>query len=121
MKMILNIILIIAFGSLAGVYFPFWSLAIVAFAFSIMIRTRAISSFLSGFIAIFILWFMLAFLTDRETDAILTTRVATIFSLSNIGLMGLTGLIGGLVGGMGAISGTLLADLFKKKRKSRYY
>lgn len=122
MKFLIKTLLILAFGYLAGLYLPFWSLIIVALIVSAIVRTSPLSSFIAGFIAIFCLWFFQASMMDQETNSILTNRVAPIFSVSNTGLMLITGLIGGLTGAFGAMSGTLFINLISsKKRKNKYY
>jgi hypothetical protein len=122
MKFLFKTLLIFSFGYLAGLYLPFWSLIITAFIVSAVIRTSLPSSFIAGFIAIFALWFFQAFLIDQETNSILTNRVAPIFSMSNIGLILVTGLVGGLTGAFGATSGTLFTNMIRrKKRKNKYY
>lgn len=121
MRFLVKMLLILAFGYLAGLYFPFWSLVIVAFIMSLLIKTSPLSSFLAGFLAIFALWFVLASSIDQETNSILTTRVASIFSVSNVVLMLITGAIGGFITGLGSASGALLVRVKKKKRRSKYH
>lgn len=121
MKFIVKIIFIAFFSYIAGLYLPFWSLALVAFVGSIIIRTSPASSFFAGFLAVFLLWSVLAFAIDQQTESLLTERVAQVFmGISNIVLIVITGVIGGLVGGLGAASGASLMNLAGKK-KHKYY
>lgn len=121
MKFIIKTLLIAVFGYIAGIYYPFWSLAIVAFVMSLIVRTSTWLGFLAGFIAIFILWTTHAVVIDQATQALLTTRVATVFSVSNPVLILLTGIIGGIVSGLGAASGSAFTNMFRRKRQNRYY
>ncbi|WP_040496887.1 hypothetical protein [Fulvivirga imtechensis] len=122
MRFLVKTILIAIGGYIAGLYLPFWSLALVAFIVSLIIRTNGISSFLSGFLAIFVIWATLAFSIDRETQSLLTERVAQVFmGISSMTLIIITGVIGGLVGGLGAASGALLVSMTNKKRQQKYY
>jgi len=89
--------------------FPWWSIAIASFLISFIISSNGFSSFISGFLGIGLLWFLFATRIDMLTESILTNRVAGIFSLPNGFLLILvTAIIGGLVGGFGALTGSQL-------------
>ncbi len=87
--------------------YPWWTVAIAAFAISYALTTNAFWSFVSGFLAIAMLWLIPAAITDLRTDSILTERVAAIFNLPNSwSLIFLTAFIGGLAGGLSAMTAT---------------
>ncbi len=87
--------------------FPWWSAAVAAFIIAFILYTRPGSSFLAGFLGVAMLWFIWAFIANSANDGILASRVARIFSLPNNTLLLLiTSLIGGLTGGLGAITGS---------------
>ena len=67
-------------------------------------------AFLSGFLGIFILWLVLAWWIDIKNQHVLSNKVAEIFPLggSSFLLILVTALIGGLVGGLAAMSGSYL-------------
>jgi hypothetical protein len=111
--MLFLIILILSF---AGSYFlPWWMVAIIAFLVALFIGKTPGHSFLSGFLAVFIVWTVLALFKSIPNDNILAGMVVQLFSLHNwIWLLVITALIGGLVGGMGALSGVLLKRAFAK-------
>lgn len=122
MKFLAKTVLIGIGSYISGLYLPFWSLALVAFIISLVIRTNGFSSFLSGFLAIFIVWATLAFNIDQQTQSLLTDKVAQVFmGISSIALIIVTGVIGGLVGGLGAASGALLISLTGKRKTQKYY
>lgn len=122
MKTLVKILFIVVFGYIASLYLPFWSVAAVAFVGSLLIRTSATSSFFSGFLAIFLVWSALAYMIDQETGSLLTDRVAQIFmGIPGIALVIITGVIGGLVAGLGSASGALLVELAGRKRQRKYY
>jgi hypothetical protein len=105
--MLFFIILIVAF---AGSFFlPWWVAAIIAFLAASLIGKTAGRSFLAGFFAVAIVWLCIALLKSIPNDHILAARVAKMVNLPGWGfLLAITCLIGGLVGGMSAMSGLLL-------------
>ena len=120
MKLLLQIISIAIISALLQLYFPFWITAVVAFVVSALFRTKGISSFLAGFLSIGLLWFIVAYKIDMDTQAILTDKIAQLFSVSNTLLILLTAVIGALIGGFGALSGSLFIRIFGKKQKGLY-
>jgi hypothetical protein len=111
--MLFFIILILTFGS--GYFLPWWVVAIAAFLPALFIGKTPARSFLSGFSAVFIVWTILALFKSVPNDHILVKKVATLFQLPNwILLLLITALIGGIVGGMSALSGVMLKRVFVK-------
>jgi len=109
--------LIILILSIAGSYLlPWWAVAVIAFFAAFFMGKTAGQSFLSGFGAVFIAWIVLALLKSIPNDHILADRVVQLFPLPNnwIWLLLVTGFIGGLVGGMAALSGVLMKRVFGK-------
>lgn len=105
--MLFLIILILSFAS--GYFLPWWVVAIAAFLAAFFIGKTPVQSFWSGFTAVFIVWTVLALFKSIPNDHMLAKRIAEMFTLPNwILLLFLTALIGGLVGGMAALSGVLL-------------
>jgi hypothetical protein len=122
MKFLVKTIIIAAIAYFASQSFPWYSVIIAAFLGSLLIRTSGFVSFISGFLAIGLLWFTLAWLIDFESGSLLTNKVAAIFQLSAPLLLVLvTGLIGGIAGGFGALTGTMLRQIFEQKRRSGGY
>ena len=108
-KVLIKIVLTAAMAYLLQNVFPWWSAVIASFLISLVISTKGFSSFIGGFLGIAILWFCLAFLIDLNSDSLLTERVAAIFSLqSTILLVLVTSVVGGVAGGLGALSGSHL-------------
>jgi uncharacterized membrane protein YhaH (DUF805 family) len=111
--MLFLVILILSFAS--GYFLPWWVVAIAAFLTAFLIGKTSGQSFWSGFSAVFIVWTVLALFKSIPNDHILAKRVATLFQLPNwLLLLFITALIGGLVGGMSALSGVLLKKAFGK-------
>ena len=110
MKFILAIILTALLGFIAGLFLPWWSIAIVAFLVAIFIRQSIGKSFLTGFSGIFLLWAVVALWIDIKNESILSRKMAEIFPLggSSALMILVTAFIGALVGGFAAMSGAAL-------------
>jgi hypothetical protein len=111
--MLFLIILILSFA--CGFFLPWWVAAIVAFLAAFFISKTSLQAFCSGFAALFVVWAVLALLKSLPNENILAGRVVQLFPLPNnwIWLLMVTALVGGLVGGMAALSGMLLKKAFK--------
>ncbi|MDF2431577.1 MAG: hypothetical protein JWP44_1208 [Mucilaginibacter sp.] len=112
--MLFLIILILSFAS--GYFLPWWVVAIAAFLAAFLAGKTPAQSFWSGFAAVFIVWTVLALFKSVPNDHILAGRVVQLFPLPHnwIWLLIVTALIGGIVGGMAALSGVLLKGAFKE-------
>ncbi|MBL0744049.1 hypothetical protein [Chryseolinea lacunae] len=116
MKFITQVVAIVVAAYIAQLFFPWYSLAVAAFAMGYFFKSKA--NFLAGFIAIGLLWFVKAWWTDAVAASDLSARVAEILMLNNkLLLMLLTAFLGGLVGGFAALTGSLL----RYERKMKYY
>jgi hypothetical protein len=93
-----------------GLYFPWWTIAPIAFIVSLVIPQRPVPSFLSGFLALFLLWGGLALAADLANDSILSAKVASLLPLggSTYALVLVTAVVGALVGGGGALTAAFL-------------
>jgi hypothetical protein len=93
----------------ACLYLPWWSIAFVCFLISFLIPQRAGLSLLCGFISLFLLWFGLSFYISNNNEHILAHKVSLmILKIDNpVYLTLLTGIIGGLTGGLASVSGSL--------------
>lgn len=110
MKPIVSIILTAVLTFIAGLFLPWWSLAIAAFIVGVLVHQSAGKAFLSGFLGVFILWGGLAWWIDMKNDGYLSAKVAGLLPLggSSILLILVTAIIGALVAGFGAMSGSFL-------------
>lgn len=110
MKFFISILLIALVSFVAGLYLPWWSIALAAFVVIALIPQKPLYAFLSGFIAIFILWSGMSFIISNKNDHILAHKISMIIlqSDSPVSLVLITGLIGALVAGCGALAGSYL-------------
>jgi hypothetical protein len=107
------IILVLSF--VCSYLLPWWFMAVIAFAAAYFFGKKPGKAFLAGFFGVFLAWLVLALFKSVPNDNILATRVAYLMQLPNwIVLLMVTGIIGGLVGGMAALSGALVRKTFKK-------
>jgi hypothetical protein len=118
MRFILATLLTALLSFFAGLYLPWWSIAIIAFLVAILIKQIVGRSFLAGFLGIFLLWTVVALWIDVKNEHILSQKIAQVFPLggSSILLILVTAFIGALVGGFAAMSG---ASLLPAKRRLR--
>ena len=110
MRFILATLLTATFSFLAGLYAPWWSIAVISFLVALLIKQRYGIAFLSGLAGIFLCWGILALWIDIKNNQVLSHRMAQIFPLggSSVALILVTALVGGLVGGFAAMSGSSL-------------
>jgi len=95
---------------------PWWAIAIIAFAAAIYAGYRQAQAFFSGFGAVFCVWIIIALFKSIPNNHILATRVAALFGAPHwLILLGVTALIGGLVGGTAALSGYYVKRAFEKE------
>ena len=111
--MLFLIILILTF--ISTFFLPWWAAALIAFLAALFIGKTSGKSFWAGFGAVFIAWTILALIKSIPNNNMLASRVVQLFPLPHqwILLLLITALIGGLVGGMAALSGMLLKKTFK--------
>lgn len=115
MKLIASILLTALLSFIAGLYLPWWSLAIVAFVTALLIPQSLFKSFLSGFVAIFLLWSLLAWWVDAQNESLLSRKIAQLIPLggSSLLLILVSALVGALVGGFAALTGSSFRRLVK--------
>lgn len=117
MKFFVALILTALLAFIAGLYLPWWSIAIVAFVVALLIHQKAVKAFFSGFLGLFLLWSVLAKWIDLKNESILSARIAELLGIGThpFLLVLLTGLAGGLVAGLAAMNGSYLRRSPKRK------
>lgn len=108
MKFISSILLTALISFVAGLYLPWWSVALAAIVVSIIIPLAPWKSFLAGFLGVFLLWGILAWWIDSKNNGILSQKIAQLLQLggSSFLLILVTALIGALVAGFAALAGS---------------
>lgn len=110
MKFITSLILTALLSFTACLYLPWWSIAPIAFTIAVVIHQKPMKAFLCGFLSIFLLWGGLSFWVSWANEHILAHKISMlILKMDNPYLLMLaTALIGGLVAGLAALSGSFL-------------
>jgi hypothetical protein len=117
MKFMIQVVLTILLSYMAEQYLPWWTISICAAAVAMGLPLNRITAFLGGFTAISLLWMIVATLIDVRTNSILSTKIAPLLGFQSATLLILlTGLVGGLVGGLGALSGQQIRTLFTQQK-----
>jgi len=109
MKFFVAVLLTALLSFVCGIYIAWWwFFAVVAFLVSLLVHQKAGKAFLSGFLSLFLLWAGLAYWIDMKNEGILSAKIAALLPLggSSILLIIVTGIIGGLVAGFAAMSGS---------------
>ena len=117
MKFVVATLLTGLLAFIAGIFLPWWVLALVAFGVALVMRQTNGFSFLAGFFGIFLMWAVVAAWIDWQNKSLLSQKIAQLFPLggSSLLLILVSAFVGGLVGGFAALSGSLLRRLFEKK------
>ncbi len=110
MKFIVSVFLIALLSVASCLYLPWWSVAVVAFIVAALIPQKPFLSFISGFAALFLLWGGLAWYLSNNNNDLLAHKVSLIILKmdSPIALIIVTALIGSLVAGFAALSGSFV-------------
>src|SRR3954454_4998456 len=108
MKFITAIILTALLGYAAPLFFSWWSFAFTSLIVAIVVYQAPGKSFIAGFIGLSLLWGIQAAIIDSSNDHILSQKVANILPLngSSITLIWITAIIGGLISGLAALTGS---------------
>lgn len=109
MKFIFTLISTALLAYAGGMFLPWWSVAVAGFIAGAWLLQKPGTAFLSGFTSVFLLWAGFAFFRSQANDDILATRFAQLILKSDnpLLLVLLTGAIGGLTAGLGALAGSL--------------
>ena len=116
MKFAVTTLLIALLSFLSGLYLPWWCFALAAAGISALIPQRPLWAFLAGFLALFLLWGGLAWGIDAANNNILSAKIAQILPLGGSShlLVGVTALVGALVGGGSSLCGSFLTTTRKR-------
>ncbi len=114
MKFFVSILLTALLSFALCLFLPWWVIAISGFAVAFAIPQKAGLSFITGFLALFFLWAGLSFWISAANEHLLAHKISMLFiNVDNpILLIVVTGLIGGLVAGLGSLTGRLSRKLF---------
>lgn len=115
MKFLVAILLTAVLAFISGLFLPWWGMAITSLLVAILVHQKAGKAFLAGLLGVFLLWAGLALWIDMKNNGVLSKKIASVLPLGGnaIVLILVTGLVGGLVAGMAAMSGSFLRSTNK--------
>jgi hypothetical protein len=121
MKRLIYIALFIAvLGNLSHTGLPWWILVPVAAVAGWLFPVSPIRSFAAGFAGGFLLWYSNAFWLDWNNAGLLSGKISQIFQVpKGWHLVVVTGLLGGFLGGLGALTGYLAQEIFVGRTAKR--
>ncbi len=110
MKFISALLLTAVLSFAACLFAPWWSIAIIAAIVAIAVPQKPFKAFGAGFLGLFLLWAVLAFLRSSANGHLLAHKISVlIIKMDNpILLITATGLIGALVAGFAAFTGSFV-------------
>ena len=112
--MLLSILKMMGLSAVFTFIFPWWGCMICTAVVAILQKDSVASSFAQGFIAIAILWIILLLYHNIPNHGMLADQLGKLIGgLKGIHLLLVSTLIGGLTGGLGAWSGSLLRNVWK--------
>jgi hypothetical protein len=104
------VLVMVVIGAIAGIYLPWYALGILFGLLAYILRIPNGRAFILGLISGFLVWAISAYWMDGQHPSSLPGRMANLFPLggSVIGLYVVTGVLGGLTGGLWAWAGAKL-------------
>lgn len=122
MKLIVRLILIVALTWFLSFYLPWWIVIVVSFLVGLVIDGSGFNAFISGFLGAGLLWLIYSWYLDIQTNSILSSKLVELFPFDDkILLIIMSGLIGGLCGGFGAVTGNSFRKMFVKTKPKSFY
>ena len=116
MRPILFAVFTLIAGYIAQQFLPWWVIAVIAGILSYIFDLKTGVSFWAGFVAAALVWGGYAGYLDFKNEGLLSARIGKLFGgLPNIVLILVTGIIGGIFGGLGALTGSLGRRLTAKR------
>ncbi len=108
MKFLIQVLFTIVLCGVLQIFLPWWTLAIGAFAVAFLLDNKGFPAFVAGFLAVAILWLGVAAYISVVTNSVLTNKLNQLLLINSFVI---TALVGGLVGGFGALTGSLFRKL----------
>ena len=101
---------------------PWWSIILIPFILGLIFDDNFLSHFLSSFIGTSVSWLFLMLSFDLETQSVLSGKIIDILEISSVNFLIIsTSVIGGIVSGLGSLTGVSLRNIFVKKKNLREY
>ncbi|SHN11494.1 hypothetical protein SAMN04488057_1077 [Cyclobacterium lianum] len=115
MKFFFHLLINALAAYILGPYLPYWVLMILIALISARLKGPAFLSFFAGALGVGLVWLLVPLLIWSASGSGLPDKFAQIMGISNSSLLvGITALMGFLIGGSSALTGNLLGKLFSK-------
>ena len=122
MKFIFRLILIAILSYFLPFYFPWWVIILSSMIVGLLLPGNGWNLFNAGFLGGGLVWLGYALKLDYQTQSIMTNQMVELMGLDDpLLLLLLSGLIGGLGSGFGALTGSSFRQIFMKKKKLSFY
>lgn len=112
MKFTIAVLLSFLAGTAVGLigWMPWWGFAVSSLLVAVLLPQQPSKAFAAGFLGMFLSWGGLSWWIDWQNAHILSRQIAQLFPLqgSSASLILITGLLGGLISGLAALSGAYL-------------
>jgi hypothetical protein len=104
------VLVMMVMGAIAGIYLPWYALGILFALLAYILRIPDGKAFVLGLVSGFLVWAISAYWMDGQHPSSLPARMAHVFPLGGSvwGLYMVTGVLGGLTGGLWAWAGAKL-------------
>lgn len=100
-------------------FLPWWTLFIPAIVLGAALFDRSMIAFFIGFLSLFFAWFLQVLYIDIANESVLSTRISDMMGLGNgFVVLLITGLIGGLIGGVGTLLGAQIRQTLHPQHTS---
>lgn len=121
MKFFLAVLFNMIFGFIAGVFLPWWGIALVCLLSGFFFMAHLLKAFLAGFTGIFLLWGLLSLWIDIANGSILSQKIAHVFPLggSSAWLILITAMAGAITGGFASMAGSSLHPFYAGRYGSK--
>lgn len=122
MKLIIRIILIGTITYALSPFLAWWTGMGAALFICILLPSTLLNAFIAGFLGVGLIWLGQAWVLDVANESAFTNLIVQLFPVDDpILLVLITGLIGGVSGGVASITGSSFRHLFQKKQQRGYY
>lgn len=120
-NILLSTLFILILGCLSLFGLPWWCLALIAAVAIFIFPLSGGKSFATGFAAGTLLWFSIAFILNAANGGMLSAKIGLLFQgVSGFQLLSVTGLLGGLLAGFGALTGSYARQWVFREKRRRY-
>jgi hypothetical protein len=114
------ILFILILGNLSHFGLPWWALAPLAAVAAWFFPVSGGKTFLAAFTGGLLLWAFNAFLLDSANDGLLSAKIGLVFQgLKGWQLVVLTGIFGGILAALGAVTGFYAREAFVGSKSNR--